>query len=119
MMNSFAMLADASQAVRIDLPLWIILPYLFIIGAMIGSFLNVCIYRIPTQERFFDQLRQLWNRPSHCRRCGENIRWYDNVPIFGWLKLRGRCRKCRMRISPRYPLIEFLNGCLWVLLYVM
>ncbi len=113
------MIADASTMLRLDFPAWIIFPYLFIIGAMIGSFLNVCIYRIPTQERFFGQLQQLWNRPSHCRRCGTNIRWYDNIPIFGWLKLRGRCRQCRMAISPRYPLIEFFNGCLWVLLFWM
>ncbi|HWL10508.1 MAG TPA: prepilin peptidase [Planctomicrobium sp.] len=113
------MIADASLALRLDFPAWIILPYLFVMGAMVGSFLNVCIYRIPTQERFFNQLHQLWNRPSHCRRCGTNIRWYDNIPIFGWLKLRGRCRECRMGISPRYPLIEFFNGCLWVLLFWM
>ncbi len=113
------MIAAETLTLQLDIPSWIALPYLFIIGAMIGSFLNVCIYRIPTQERFFDQLKQLWNRPSHCRRCGTNIRWHDNVPIFGWLKLRGRCRQCRMRISPRYPLIEFFNGCLWVLVVCM
>jgi len=113
------MIADVTPLLRLDFPMWIVWPYLFIMGALIGSFLNVCIYRIPTQERFFHQLHQLWNRPSHCRRCGTNICWYDNIPIFGWLKLRGRCRTCRMGISPRYPLIEFLNGCLWVLLFWM
>jgi leader peptidase (prepilin peptidase)/N-methyltransferase len=102
-------------ALRFDLPVWIVFPYLFVIGAIVGSFLNVCVYRIPTQERLADQLRMLWNRPSNCPRCRTNIRWYDNIPIFGWLKLRGRCRTCRMWISPRYPLVEFFNGCLWVL----
>ncbi|SFJ07635.1 prepilin peptidase [Planctomicrobium piriforme] len=113
------MIAVESLPLRLDFPAWFALPYLFIIGAMIGSFLNVCIYRIPTQDRFLDQLKSLSNRPSHCPRCGTNIRWFDNVPIFGWLKLRGRCRQCRMRISPRYPLIEFFNGCLWVLVFCM
>lgn len=108
--------ADIVTNLRLDLPPWIVLSYLFMIGAIVGSFLNVCIYRIPTRDRFLDQLRSLSNRPSHCPRCNTNIRWYDNIPIFGWLKLRGRCRACRMWISPRYPLIEFLNGCLWVLL---
>jgi len=102
---------------RLDFPAWIVFSYLFIIGAIVGSFLNVCVYRIPLKERFLDQLRALANRPSHCPRCQTNIRWFDNIPIFGWLKLRGRCRACRMRISSRYPLIEFLNGCLWVLIF--
>ncbi len=108
---------DAVTYLRMDLPPWIVLTYLFVIGAIVGSFLNVCVYRIPTQERFWDQLKSLSNRPSHCPRCQTNILWYDNVPIIGWLRLGGRCRACRMRISPRYPLIEFLNGCLWVLVY--
>lgn len=110
---------DAATYLRLDLPPWIILTYLFVLGAIVGSFLNVCVYRIPLQDRLLDQLRSLANRPSHCPRCKTNIRWFDNVPILGWLKLRGRCRQCRMRISPRYPLIEFLNGCLWVLLFWM
>ncbi|WP_437188209.1 prepilin peptidase [Planctomicrobium sp. SH668] len=110
---------DSAIHLRIDLPLWMLLPYLFILGAIVGSFLNVCIYRIPTQERFLNQLKSLSNRPSHCPRCKTDIRWFDNVPIFGWLRLGGRCRACKMRISPRYPLIEFLNGCLWVLVFWM
>lgn len=96
-----------------------ILSYLFVMGAIVGSFLNVCVYRIPTQDRFWDQLRSIAHRPSHCPRCQTEIRWFDNIPILGWIKLRGRCRACRMRISFRYPLIEFLNGCLWVLLFWM
>jgi leader peptidase (prepilin peptidase) / N-methyltransferase len=103
----------------LDWPAWMVYPYLFAIGAVIGSFLNVCIYRIPVHGRFADQLKALWDRPSHCPRCRTNIRWSDNIPIFGWLKLRGRCRNCRMRISPRYPLIELANACLWVLVFHM
>lgn len=102
---------------HLDLPPWIVLGYLFVLGAIVGSFLNVCIYRLPTKDRFRDQLQSLWNRPSQCPRCRTNIRWFDNIPILGWLKLRGRCRTCRMRISPRYPLIEFFNGCLWVIVF--
>ncbi|TWT51963.1 Leader peptidase PppA [Thalassoglobus neptunius] len=101
-----------------DLPDWMIISYLFIIGSVIGSFLNVCVHRIPSEPRFLDQLRSLWNRPSHCPRCDTDIFWSDNIPIFGWIKLRGRCRNCQMRISPRYPLVEFANGCLFVLVYL-
>ncbi|MCA8997098.1 MAG: prepilin peptidase, partial [Planctomycetaceae bacterium] len=103
--------------VAIDLPGWFIYPYLFVFGAIIGSFLNVCIYRIPPHDRLWDQLKSLWERPSQCPRCGTGIRWFDNVPIFGWLFLRGRCRQCRMAISPRYPFIELLNACLWMLVF--
>ena len=102
---------------RFDLPPWMFYSFLFIIGAIIGSFLNVCVYRIPTHEKLLDQLRALWNRPSHCPRCDAQIRWVDNIPVFGWVKLGGRCRDCRMKISPRYPLVEFFNGCLFVLVF--
>ncbi|MCA9074322.1 MAG: prepilin peptidase [Planctomycetaceae bacterium] len=100
-----------------DLPVWIVYGYLFVLGAVVGSFLNVCIYRIPQQETFWASLKGLANSPSACPRCGSGIRWKDNIPIIGWLKLGGRCRDCRMWISPRYPAIELLNGLLWVALY--
>lgn len=91
---------------------------LFIFGAVIGSFLNVCVYRLPRHEN----IRQAWagvvDPPSSCPYCNTRIRPTDNVPIFGWLWLLGRCRTCRHRISFRYPLIEFLNGALFVALYV-
>jgi leader peptidase (prepilin peptidase)/N-methyltransferase len=99
------------------IPLWAILPWLFIVGAVLGSFLNVCIYRIPKHGRFRDQLRGLINPPSSCPSCGNRISRRDNIPIFGWLILLGRCRSCRCRISPRYPLIELLNGLLFVMVY--
>jgi leader peptidase (prepilin peptidase)/N-methyltransferase len=104
--------------VTIDLlPLWAVLPGLFVIGAVLGSFLNVCIYRIPKHERLWDQLRGLSYPPSSCPSCGNRISRKDNIPIFGWLKLLGRCRYCRRRISPRYPFIELLNGLLFVVVY--
>ena len=68
-------------------------------GSIIGSFLNVVIYRVPAG-------RSLVSPPSACGACGHAIRWYDNVPIVSWLVLRGRCRDCSARISVRYPLVE-------------
>jgi len=117
--EDFMPVVDVVTHLQMDFPAWIVLTYLFVIGATVGSFLNVCVYRIPTQDRLIDQLKSLSNRPSHCPRCQTDIRWFDNVPIFGWLKLRGRCRACRMWISPRYPLIELFNGLLWVLVFWM
>ncbi len=76
-------------------------------GATIGSFLNVVAYRLPRAESLV--------RPgSRCPGCGTAIKAYDNVPVFGWLLLRGRCRSCRAPISPRYPIIEALTGALAV-----
>ncbi len=95
----------------------VILIFLFLYGAVIGSFLNVCIYRIPRKEGFRDSLKGILRPPSSCPGCGNRIPIWDNIPVLGWLKLKGRCRFCRMRISPRYPLIEFFNGLLFVTVY--
>ena len=76
-------------------------------GATIGSFLNVVAYRLPRAE-------SLVHPGSRCPGCGTAIKVYDNVPVFGWLLLRGRCRNCRVAISPRYPIIEALTGALAV-----
>jgi leader peptidase (prepilin peptidase) / N-methyltransferase len=103
--------------IRFDLPLLFLVPWLFAVGAVIGSFLNVCIYRLPTSENLFDQIRGLWKPPSHCPRCGRQLLRKDNLPVLGWILLRGRCRFCRARISPRYPLIEAANGLLFLLLF--
>ncbi len=77
-----------------------------IVGAMLGSFLNVCIFRWPKEESVI--------RPrSHCPGCGKLITWYDNIPILSWLILRGRCRSCQTPISIQYPLVELGNALIW------
>lgn len=83
----------------------------FILGLMIGSFLNVVIYRTPRGENV------AWPG-SHCPRCGESLRWYHNIPLLSWLGLRGRCAFCGEGISIRYPLVELLNALLWAVLYL-
>jgi leader peptidase (prepilin peptidase) / N-methyltransferase len=103
--------------IAFDLPVWLAYLYLFVLGCVVGSFLNVCIYRFPKHPTVGAAWRGIWTPPSSCPRCGTRIRWQDNIPIFGWLRLKGRCRDCRMWISPRYPAIELLNGLLWVALY--
>ena len=69
------------------------------VGAVVGSFLNVVIYRLPRGD-------SIVSPPSHCPKCNHKIRFYDNLPIFGWFLLGGKCRDCKMPISFRYPLIE-------------
>jgi leader peptidase (prepilin peptidase)/N-methyltransferase len=79
-------------------------------GALWGSFLNVCIARVPEGE-------QVVRGRSRCRSCGATIRWYDNVPLASWLALRGACRACGARISPRYLVVEALSTALSVALW--
>ncbi|MEX0703941.1 MAG: prepilin peptidase [Planctomycetales bacterium] len=99
------------------LPLWLVLPWLFLLGATLGSFLNVCVHRFPAHPTLRRQLRAIWWPPSHCPGCGRRILLRDNVPILGWLLLRGKCRFCRRSIAFRYPLVEALNGLLFVAVY--
>lgn len=82
----------------------------FIFGATIGSFLNVCIGRIPNGESII-------RPPSHCVRCQAPIAFYDNIPLISYLVLRGRCRACGERFSPQYFLVELLMGLLTLALY--
>ena len=82
----------------------------FVYGITIGSFLNVLIYRIPKKENIA-VVR------SHCMSCGYQLRWYDLVPLFSWLTLGGKCRKCKEKISIQYPLIEGLNGILYMIVF--
>lgn len=82
--------------------------YAGLVGACVGSFLNVCVYRWPED-------RSVVSPPSSCPACGTRIRWYDNVPVLGWLWLRGRCRACGTRISVQYPLVELFTALLWVM----
>lgn len=100
-----------------DLPRLFVLPFLFVLGCCIGSFLNVCIHRFPSKIRLFDQLKALNSHPSGCPRCAASILWRDNIPLLGWLLLGGKCRCCRRPISARYPLVELLTGILFVVLY--
>lgn len=79
----------------------------FIMGITIGSFLNVCIYRIPRGE-------SVVSPPSRCTRCSHSLAWYDLMPILSYIFLKGKCRYCREGISPRYPIIEALNGVLYL-----
>jgi leader peptidase (prepilin peptidase)/N-methyltransferase len=76
-------------------------------GLVVGSFLNVCIARIPLDA-------SVVSPPSHCPRCKRPIRWYDNIPLVSFAVLRGRCRTCGVNISWRYPLVELLNGLLYL-----
>jgi len=82
-----------------------------ILGLVIGSFLNVCILRIPLEV-------PITVPRSHCPHCKKLIRWYDNVPVLSYLILGGRCRRCKKKISARYPLIEAVSGLISVLLYL-
>jgi len=79
----------------------------FLFGITVGSFLNVLIYRIPKKEEFV-------KTRSHCMSCGYVLQWYDLIPLFSWLFLGGKCRKCKSKISVQYPIIELLNGVLWL-----
>ncbi|WP_179632165.1 prepilin peptidase [Clostridium peptidivorans] len=84
---------------------------IFILGIIIGSFLNVCIYRIPKEE-------SILYPPSHCTSCKGKLKSYDLIPILSYILLKGRCRYCREKVSIRYPMIEFLTGILYVLVYI-
>lgn len=82
----------------------------FIFGSIVGSFLNVCIFRIPRGESIIAP-------PSHCPLCNSKIRWYDNIPILSYAILRGRCRSCRGKISPVYPTVEILTATSFLILF--
>lgn len=86
------------------LPMVIGQAFAVVYGLVIGSFLAVCILRLPEDRSLLV--------PSACPRCGAHVRWFDNVPVFSWLALRGRCRNCGTPISPFYPLVETLTGLL-------
>ena len=83
---------------------------ILIFGLIIGSFLNVCIYRIPRHENIAIER-------SHCTKCGTQIKWYDLVPVFSYIFLLGKCRNCKEKISIMYPTIELINGLAYVGLY--
>jgi prepilin signal peptidase PulO-like enzyme (type II secretory pathway) len=88
---------------------WAVVPFhfwslcFFVLGCIVGSFLNVCIYRMPRGQ-------SVVSPPSHCPHCKYAIPFYLNVPLVTWLALRGRCKNCGAAISPRYFIVEFLTG---------
>lgn len=83
-----------------------------VVGLCVGSFLNVCILRLPHEQ-------SLISPPSTCPSCKHRIAWYDNIPVVSWLVLRGKCRQCGAAISLQYPLIEALVGGLWLAAYLV
>src|ERR1700689_760906 len=94
------------------MPHLLYIPFLFALGACVGSFLNVVVHRLPRGI-------SLVTPPSRCPKCETRLAWYDNIPVFGWIFLRGKCRYCRQPISPRYPIFEAITGLLFVFSYVM
>jgi len=100
-----------------------------LLGLVVGSFANVCIHRLPRDTEpatgplapaidVWRQVLSVVHPPSHCPRCAQPIRPWDNVPVLSWLALRGRCRSCRAPIAWRYPAVEAANGVLWLALAV-
>ncbi len=88
-----------------DLPILILL---FLLGLCVGSFCNVLIYRLPKEEEFV-------RTPSHCMTCGHELKWYELIPLLSWLIQKGKCRACGVKLSPQYPIVEAVNGVMWLL----
>ena len=102
-----------------DLPPYFMLSWMFLYGAVIGSFLTVCVHRLPMYAGVRAGLLSLVKSASHCDHCHQHLLARDNIPIFGWLLLGGRCRFCKTGIPVKYPLIELANGLLFVFVYAM
>jgi leader peptidase (prepilin peptidase)/N-methyltransferase len=102
---SIGLMSVPADTIAFGWPIWTLA---FVLGACIGSFLNVCIYRLPADE-------SVVHPRSRCPRCGTLIAWYDNLPLVSWALLRARCRGCSTPISARYPLVEALTGGLAIL----
>lgn len=92
------------------IPLFLRFLWLFVVGACIGSFINVCVIRLPEYE-------SVVRGGSKCRSCQARIRWFDNIPILSWIWLRGKCRSCKAAISWQYPAVELITGLLFAGLY--
>ncbi len=84
----------------------------FLFGLCVGSFLNVCIYRIPEHQSIVVV-------PSHCMTCNKKLHWYELIPLFSWLFLRGKCSGCKAKISAQYPLIETANAVIWLIVVLV
>ena len=85
---------------------------IFLFGLAIGSFTNVLIYRLPKEESIVFP-------GSHCPNCNHELKWYDNIPLFSYLILKGKCRYCKEKISIRYPLIELMNGIIYLSFFII
>jgi leader peptidase (prepilin peptidase)/N-methyltransferase len=90
------------------LPTWAIVVWFTLVGAALGSFLNVCILRWGAEPK-----QSVMHPPSRCPKCGHAIRWYENIPVVSWLVLRGKCSGCGTPISPMYPAIEAATALIW------
>ncbi len=86
--------------------------FIFILGLIVGSFSNVCIYRIPRNESIIYPA-------SHCPKCRTKIKAIDNIPLLSYILLKGRCRNCKSKISIQYPIVEFLTGVLYLIIYLV
>ncbi|MGH9743281.1 MAG: prepilin peptidase [Candidatus Acidiferrum sp.] len=102
---------ESSEQARKAAENTVVIAFFFLFGIIIGSFLNVCITRIPEEQ-------SIVSPGSRCPRCMTPIKPYDNVPVFAWLWLRGKCRTCGLPISPMYPLVELATGLLFVACYL-
>ena len=92
-----------------ELPIYILI---LLLGLCVGSFCNVLIYRIPLGEEFV-------KTSSHCMTCGHPLAWYELIPVVSWLVQKGKCRACGVRLSPQYPIVEAVNGIMWLLTAVL
>lgn len=90
----------------------LIISLLALFGLIFGSFLTVLIYRLPLGQ-------SIAYPPSHCERCNKRIKWYDNIPLVSYIIIGGKCRYCKSKISPIYPLIELLNALIWIATYLI
>lgn len=101
------MLNETAQAIMeyAPVPMYIIV---FLFGLVFGSFLNVCIYRLPEHQ-------SIVKVPSHCMSCNKKLHWYELIPLFSWIFLRGKCSGCKAKISAQYPIIEASTGLLFML----
>lgn len=90
----------------------IIFTMIFLFGITIGSFLNVCIYRIPKKE-------DIVSERSHCMSCGNVLKWYELIPLFSFLMQGGKCRNCKVKLSLQYPMIELLNGLVYIWIFMV
>ncbi len=103
--------ADMETCMPTEFPIWFIYLAVALFGACVGSFLNVCIYRLPRGQ-------SIVTPRSHCTKCRKQIKWYDNIPIFSYIILLGKCRYCGRRISARYFIVELLTVAMSVVTFI-